>query len=167
MSWILRPTEEQALFNPAFGALLIWEAAAAAENEAAAQRDARLHFATSFLVLPMALHEPTREALPASVATSAATWLSGNPIMRSQIAIAAKATKQFTREALLFGANHNLFQIESGFINADANAITQNNLRKLPRDDVYESRLAAKFLGRWFALGGNTNTVMSLFGISL
>lgn len=167
MSWILRPIEEQALFNPAFGALLIWEAAAAAKNEAVAQRDAHLHFATSFLVLPMVLHEPTREALPVSIATSAATWLSENPIMRSQIAAAAKATKQFTRESLLFGANQKLFHIEGGFINADANAINQRKLVKHSRDDVAGCRHAAKFVGRWFARAGNTNTVMSLFGISL
>lgn len=167
MNWVRRPVEEQALFNPAFGALLLWEAAIAAQHEAAARQDAQLHFATSFLVLPMVLHEPTRAALPASVATSAAAWLSDNPLMRSQISVAASVTKQFTKEALLFGANHGLFRIENGFLNAEVNAIRPNQLAKVSKGDVHVSRLAARFVGRWFALAGNANTVMTLFGTSL
>ena len=63
LAWPERPSEEARHFNPAFCAELICRTVC----EYFKSREAGLSLATAFLVLPLTLHKPTRDALPGRV----------------------------------------------------------------------------------------------------
>ncbi|WP_116313793.1 three component ABC system middle component [Cupriavidus taiwanensis] len=165
MSETKASVEYRALFNPAFCAVLLREACLGAERESKSRDVEPLSFAASFLVLPAVLHEPIRRALPKSIATSFATWLAENPIIRSQFAAVATVTKDITKNGLLFGATHGALRLDAGSVRTAGSMKIQAPEFDEANSDIGRCLRAARFMGRWLALAGNTTTTLALIGM--
>ncbi|MGW3282490.1 three component ABC system middle component [Nocardia rhamnosiphila] len=147
----LPPTDSEtsALFNPAFCTVLL--------NKACVTYQANAHAAMpvtfAFLILPSALHKPTREVLPATTASSMWGWLRNNPALLMDFADRVRAFRPFTGSAITYGLRHSALTGSLGSISA-------GELRRRPRtlfptEDWTNCLKAAEFLGRWF---GKTDT---------
>jgi len=163
-SWASRPAEERALLNPAFCSCLLWQAATGYRSVT----NAPLPFDVAFLVLPMVLHRRTRELLPKAVTTSLAVWLNENPLSQSYIADRAQTLAPFTKDAMMFGGIHRLFNLKNGAI--EPNGGWKKSLVADLKDSTDEVRYCekrAEFVGKWFAKVGSPGTVMAIMGVRL
>lgn len=70
--------EAAALFNPALGAVIIHFAARGHADDSGAG----MPWLAAFLVMPFALHQPTRSTLPRDIRTSMASWVTVHPVLR-------------------------------------------------------------------------------------
>ena len=157
--WTSRPAEERALLNPSFCSSLLWQASVGYGS----LTDAPLPFDISFLVLPTVLHRETRESLPKVVRTSLAVWIHDNPLARSRIADRARTLVPFTKEAIMYGGIHGLFELRGGAIaaNLDWKKHIAADLKD-STDEVQSCAKRAEFVGKWLASSG---TVMAIFGV--
>lgn len=162
IAWDARSLEERSLLNPCFCAMLIWDAAFAYRREA----DRPMSLEESFLVLPIVLHQATREALPRTVRTSLAVWIQENPLIRGSIGDRANALVPYTREALLFAGLRGLLSFSGGTIDAGADHEGAISLvLNETSDEVISCAKRAAFIGRWFARTGGPTTVLALLGV--
>lgn len=156
--WTERPVEEASLFNPAFLAVLVNEAATGHDKEAGVG----LPYALAYLLVPVVLHEPTRRTLPRGVTTSTAAWLRDHGSERAHVGELAVALVPNVRESLRFGLRHGALEWRSGALGAPA-------LRRRPPNsstvETDECRARARFCGRWFAQTGDTADVLELWGL--
>jgi len=163
-AWSKRVVEEANLFNPAFCAALL--AKTAEEFTKKAQQP--LPFALAFLVLPVVLHRGTREALPGSTITSLLPWIQAHGEQLVNFAGRVQSLAPITREAILFGAQHETIAIAaSGGIAVGARKLSATERRTgLFTDEARDCVDRAGFLGRWFAAGGTQSTIFSAWGIA-
>jgi hypothetical protein len=158
--WNLRPIEHRTLLNPAFLAVLVAEAARGHLDERAAE----LPFALAFLVVPLVVHEPTRESLP-TIATSMYAWLQRHPEARVHIPSLAVEFAPPTREAIRFGGRRGALTF------APRGALAAGALAKAKRGtqtaDLVRCRARAHFTGRWLARAGDPGTVLAAWGLSV
>ena len=162
--WSERPPEEQRLLNPSFCALVLWYAAHA--HGETARASAGIAFEECFLVLPMVLHQETRESLPTKTSISLPVWLGRNPLAQSIISDRARSLVPFTKEALRFAGAYGVLQFDQTIIRA--NPDWRRRMAKALQDSSDEVRACAKraeFLGKWFAKTGSAETVLSLLGV--
>jgi hypothetical protein len=160
--WTSRPAEERALLNPSFCSCLLWQASVGYEGAT----HMPLPFDISFLVLPTVLHRETRESLPKVVRTSLAVWIDDNPLARSRIADRARTLVPFTKEAMMYGGLHGLFEFQGGAISA--NLEWKKRIAADLKDSTDEVRSCAKraeFVGKWLASSGSSSTVMAILGV--
>ncbi|UYY83081.1 DUF6521 family protein [Arthrobacter sp. YA7-1] len=137
-------SETSTLFNPAFCALLLNRACAAYEAKAGAA----MPITFAFLILPSALHKPTREALPGTTASSMWAWLRSNPVILMDFANRARTFRTFTGAAIRYGLQRTVLTGSLGSIAAGKLARRPRTL--FPTDDWTDCVKAAEFLGRWF-----------------
>lgn len=158
--WERRPVEIANLLNPAFCAMVIRNAVF---DYTAIQSDG-MPYALSFLILPIALHTPTREVLPKNTRPTLYEWLDRHPQSKLGFPSRVRRLVPFTREAVIFAAL-------KGFITLALNGNLQSSQpspRPLswPSDaEVHECLNAAQLLGRWFASAGDMSTVFRLWGV--
>lgn len=154
----LRPgVDARALFNPAFLAVLIGRAAVGHRTDHAAP----LPMALGYLVGPMVLHTPTREALP-RVNARLAKWADEHQLLRAELRWRAPQLTEITRRGLRFGIRHDLIVFTQGGIEA---AATLTRLRPPGGGEAAECWKAAEFLGRWLPRAGPAATVLALLGM--
>lgn len=149
-------SETFTLFNPAFCAVLLTKAAAG-YGSVAATRGMPLTFA--FLVLPSALHKPTRDALPKTTAASMWSWLRGNPLLLVDFADRVRTFQPFTSAAITYG-------LRRGVLRCSPGALIAGTLERRPRtlhptEDWLACVKAAEFLGKWFG-GAETDEATTL-----
>lgn len=158
--WEERPVELAHLLNPAFCSVLLWDAISGYRKE----RGQGLPFPLAFLVLPIVLHKPTRQALPRSVTTRLHVWLQDKPEVRIQFAERTRQLAPYVREAIMFGSQNGILAI------TDSGELTQRS-RRLPSLDWNSEtepstcRSKAIFVGRWFAQAGGVSTIFTMWGI--
>lgn len=162
LSWSERPAEEARIFNPAFCSELI----ARTVGEYHRTRQAAFSMATAFLVLPLTLHKPTREALPGRANTAFAGWVAGNSISLAELPERARRLRPVSREALLFALLHELLAIDSGGLVPGAKPIPRNARVAVSTDEVEAARSAASMLGRWFANQGAQTSILQGMGVA-
>lgn len=155
-------SEAGALFNPAFCAVLLNKASAGYEAKAGGP----MPIIFAFLILPNALHKPTRDALPATTATLMWGWLRDNPLLLLDFADRMRTFQPVTATAITYGLRHTVLSGSLGFLGAA-------NLGRRPRSlypttDWLDCIRAADFLGRWFG-GTDTDeaTTMTRWGVRL
>lgn len=164
LPWDKRTSEIAYLLNPAFCALSLFDAI----NEFQEVKSDGMPYAFSFLILPLTLHAPTREALPKTIATSMDTWLETQ--QNSDVVIGfperARQLVPFTKEAIIFGMHRNVLAINSSgkFLSLKQNLSTQLLHATIVG---FEYRERSKFLGRWLANAGTPATVFKIWGIQL
>jgi hypothetical protein len=158
--WRDRPPEVAYLLNAAFCALVL----KASVQGYRAERAAGLPLPLAFLVLPIVLHKPTRSALPSTARTRLHSWLSSQPDMRVGFADRVTNLVPYTREAILFGVQHQAFQLST-----DATLDrTRHRLRAYRPPDGSEPRVCleqAELMGRRFARAGDVPTVFAMWGV--
>lgn len=153
-------TEASALFNAAFCAVVLNRACVGFVSKA----DAPMPLTFAYLVLPSALHRPTRAALPKTSSASMVNWLRDNPVLLIDLPQRVRVFKDRTSEAIVYGLNRSVLATESG-------ALRGLSLRRRPRTlrptDDWESCLrAADFLGKWIAGSGNDEaTTLAQWGL--
>lgn len=160
--WRERPPDIASLLNPALGALLISEAVRGYEAERPGEQ---LNFAVAHLILPVALHGPTRRNLPNRINTKFHVWLERNPETRIGLAERVRDLVPYTAEGIAFAANQRwLTIIGSGLTRCNGAVVLSAAV--LPADgDVRECAKSAYFLGRWLSAAGSPNTIFALLGI--
>lgn len=138
-------SESGALFNPAFCAVLL--RGACAEYEAKAQQPLPVIYA--FLILPSALHMPTRDGLPGTTAASMWTWLRENPVLLMDFPDRARHLRPYTAAAITYGLAHTILRGAPGTLAAGALDRRPRSLQ--PTEDWLACQKTAGFLGKWFA----------------
>jgi hypothetical protein len=148
------------LFNEAFCAVLAH----------AACRDFSLHgteampLPYAYLILPLALHAPTREALPRTTAASMWPWVRDRAEIMAGLTHRIQAFRPYVSGALLFG-------VRSRVLIAAPDGLTAGVLRRRPRNlrptvDWSECLRASAFLGRWFAAQRtDTASTLAIWGL--
>lgn len=162
--WSDRVIEEAYLFNPAYCATLLAKAA----DEFIKKTGRPFPFALIFLVLPVVLHKGTRTALPASTVTSLLPWIQDNRQQLVDFAVRVKRTKAISREAILFGVQHQTLALsEQGdlIVGSKRQSVTEKRTG-LFTTEARECVDRAGFIGRWFAAAGTTATIFAAWGIS-
>jgi hypothetical protein len=141
---VVSDSETTTLFNPAFCAVLLNRASRAY----AAKAGEAMPIAYAFLVLPSALHKPTRDALPSTTAASMWGWVRAHPVLLMDFADRARTLRAFTGAAITYGLVHGVLTGSLGSITAGT---TNRRPRTLyPTQDWTACVKAAEFLGRWF-----------------
>lgn len=155
-----RPVEEEALFNPAFIALLARSGAAEYEQRSGGKP---LPVALAYLIVPLGLHGPTRRALPSNVTAQMGEWIRAHPEAVLGLGDRARALLPLVSAGLRLGLTH-------GLITADAGALSAEPLPRRPRgmrrtDEVDACVAKSGFLGRWFSGQPDAETVLALWGL--
>jgi hypothetical protein len=148
------------LFNPALGSVLLWGAAGGHASTAA--DGSGLPFCLAFLVLPMALHGRTIDALPRSKATTLVSWARREEGLVAGLPTRVRALAPATREAIVLAIRHQLLVVRKGvFLPAGKLTKSQALLRR-EHPELLPQLSAAKFLGCWFAQSGEQNVFGTL-----
>jgi hypothetical protein len=161
--WSKRAIEEANLFNPAFCSIVL--ARAARDFPKKTQR--YLPFALAVLVLPIVLHQGTRNALPHSTITSLLTWVQENRHLLVEFSKRVSSLMPITREAILFGISHQNIALNSAGDLLPGSKYQEPIAKRaaLFTDEVRECIDRGGFIGRWFAVGGTVATIYSAWGI--
>lgn len=153
-------SETGALFNPAFCAVLLNKACASYEAKAGAAMPVSL----AFILLPSALHLPTREALPPSTASSMWAWIRNNPLLFIDFPDRVRAFRPFTGSGIAYGLQHSVLTGSLGSI--AAGEIGRRPRTLFPTEDWTYCLKAADFLGRWFgASEADEPTILAHWGV--
>ena len=162
--WPERVIEEARLFNPAFGAVLLAEAA----DNFSKKAKHPLPFAVAFLVLPIVLHESTRIALPNSTLTTLLPWVQDNREHLVDFAFRVKQLRDISRESVLFALQHDILALnDSGALNVGSARKSITPVRTpLFTDEAREYVERSAFIGRWFATTGTTANIFSAWGVT-
>lgn len=160
--WNDRSTEEQSLFNPAFGGLLIRTVCKAYTGDGSVLMPLPL----AFLLLPIILHERMRATLP-TLKTLFATWAANHPEEIAGFGDRAQGMTDVTREAIQFGCAQQWLAVSSAGLGAGPAKLRPDPPR-LPTDtdDVRACYEAARFLGRWLPSDAHPATIMTLLGVA-
>lgn len=153
-------SETSALFNPAFCAVLLNKASTGYE----AKTSQAMPLTFAFLMLPSALHKPTRDALPSTTAASMWSWVRGNPLLLMDFADRVRTFRPFTSAAISYGLRHGVL---TGTVGALSAGILGRRPRSLhPTEDWLACLKAAEFLGKWFG-GSDTDeaTLLAQWGV--
>ena len=162
LPWAERPAEEARIFNPAFCGELIGHTV----HEYHRTRQAALGMVTTFLVLPLTLHTPTREALPLRANKVFAGWVAEHAALLAELPERARRLRPISREALLFAVRHRLLALEGGGLLPGTNPVPRGARLAVGTDEVKAARNAARLLGRWFAWQSNQTAILQGMGVA-
>ena len=160
LAWEKRPIEVANLFNPAFCSILLREAVRAYQNK----HDAGMPYILAFLILPLVLHKPTRDALPSTTRTKMHVWLQNKPETRIGFANRIKQLTPITKEAIIFSMQSDLLTFNDG----GKLVLVAKRFKSPTWANNSEPTLCYKksqFLGRWLAQVGNTSTILTMWGM--
>jgi hypothetical protein len=153
-------TEASALFNPAFCSVVLNKACVGYASKA----DAAMPLTFAYLILPCALHRPTREALPRTMVASMAGWLRDTPLIRVDLANRVQTLRDITSRAILYGLGHGVLVSQDGDLRAGSLERQPRTLR--PTDDWRRCLSAGAFLGKWCAGSGSDEaTLLAQWGL--
>lgn len=157
--WSTRPFEERNLFNPAFCAVVL--AAAIREYERVSGKP--MPYSLTLLVLPMCLHQASREEILESKRKSVLRLFALRPDLLVDFAERARALVQYATEAFALLASKDCIKVaDDGSI-----SLIQRRVSPLPlsTDDAERCRAAAIVLGRDFAQINDRVTVYTSLSI--
>ena len=130
--WAERPAEEARVFNPAFCSELIGHTV----HEYHRVRQETLGMVITFLVLPLTLHRPTREALPLRASKVFAGWVAENSALVAELPERTRRLRPVSREALLFALRHQRLALEGGGLLPGTGRIRRGTLLAASTDEV-------------------------------
>ncbi len=162
LPWAQRPVEEARIFNPAFCGELVGHTVA----EYHRTRQAALNMVTAFLVLPLTLHRPTREALPGRANTAFAGWVAQRAALLVELPDRARHLRPVSREALLFAIHHQFLALEPEGLLPGAKPVRRGARYSVSTDEADAARRAAALLGRWFASQGTQTSILRGMGVT-
>ena len=147
------------LLNPAFCALLLQDAAHGYQ----ASSGQGLPYALAYLVLPIVLYPPARQALPKSTAAILTAWVQEHPALQFQVATRTLWMVLYAREAVLFGLQHHLLGVDD---NGGLVAEGRRAQSLFPAESEPDAcRRAAGLIGRWFGKTPDPSQVLKMWGL--
>lgn len=152
--WPERSTVPAVMFNPALMAVVI----AAAANQYEDKSGFGMPWPLSFLIPPLVLHAPTREAMPKTSRTSLAKWVADNPVLAAGFVERATHMSPHVREGIRFGLREQILVVTSA-MSLRCPTLPKTTARN-PGDLASVVR-AAGMLGRIFGLIGDAATVFA------
>ena len=163
--WHERSREERNLLNPAFCSTLLWQAGKGASDNHNSPRSS-LSYIEAFLILPLVLHQGTRESLPSRINSSLPVWVNDNPLVIASLPNRARALVLHTKEAIIFGGTGGLYSVEERqlLISAERESAIRTMVRGTS-DEVQQCMKKARFLGKWFTHTGTPETIFTLLGV--
>lgn len=163
-AWEERPAEVANLLNPAFCGLLLRATVLEYTKTSAASG---MDFPLAFLVLPIVLHKPTREAMPRTAATKFHAWLQQHQALRIGFSTRVQQLAPITREALQFTMQRSALALDSaGLLVAPTYNFRRADAR-LVSPIMTECRKKATFLGKWLGKAGSASQILSAWGITV
>jgi hypothetical protein len=154
-----RPAERDALYNPAFIALILAQAAEEHERRAGDG----LPFSLAFLVAPIVLHGPTRQALPRQARSKMAPWLEEHPVQRAGLGMRAASLVPGVRAGIRYGLRSGTLMLHDAILTASKHKVTSNDtMLSAEVDDILKR---ASFAGGWFALAGSASGIYALWRV--
>jgi hypothetical protein len=153
-----RRDERESLLNPAFLAILLANAAQGHEKA----RERTMPVSLAFLIAPIVLHRPTREALPSRSNSRFGGWLDEHPVLRAGFPTRAATVRPAVQAGLRMGLRANLLELRDG------------NVRGIPPRRKKSVRLStevsdifgrAKFVGGWLGGAGSPTGLYDLLGV--
>lgn len=154
-----RPREVRALFNPAFCGLVI-----ARGIEGFSSVSGRpMPFSLSLLILPLCLHQRTREVFKAATRSYFTKILEDHPEIRVDFAERTMGLFPYTMEAFAYLATCGAIEIDE----AGSIALVQGRVRRTVSgtEDSKDCQNVARSVGRKFAQLGDRVTVYTSLGI--
>ncbi len=127
-----------------------------------------MHFVLAYLVLPVVLHEPTRETLPSSNKTKLSTWIMRHPEVRAGLPERCQALLPFTTSALSFLLGSKAVTVdERGFLSIGN--ITLRGVTSFPKlsSEVGRCWSRALLLGELFGSVPRPSRVLISLGVRL
>jgi hypothetical protein len=120
------------------------------------------------LVLPIVLHEATRDALPNSTLTALLPWVQDNRERLVGFAGRVQNLREISREAVLFGLQNDILTLnENGELAIGGSRKTATPARTpLFTDEARTCVERSGFIGRWFAATGTTANIFSAWGVT-
>jgi len=161
LPWDRRPPEIANLLNPAFCSVLLFDTVKQYQSEGFDG----LPYPLSFLVLPIILHKNTRQSLPQTRATKMSVWLQDKSFLKIGFAKRARLTVPFTNEAIIYGVHGEVLSLSDEGLLMSGSSKISNPKKKTLDDEIYEYRMKAIFLGKWFSDVGSVATIYALWGI--
>lgn len=154
-----RPAERDALYNAAFMALIL--AQAAAEHEARA--DSGLPVSLAFLVAPIVLHAPTRQALPLQARSKMAPWLEEHPVQRAGLGPRAASLVPAVRAGIRYGLRSRALALNGATLTAPRIKVKSDGIMLSAEVDDILKR--SGYVGGWFALAGSASGIYALWRV--
>lgn len=162
--WRAQPIEQARILNPSFLGVLLFNVADGYQQ--ATETGSALPYALAYVALPIVLHKPTRDELPATIRTSMVAWMSVNAFVQIGFAERAKALVPLVKDAIAVSSRGSLIDFKGGGISALAPRRRVAGLASSSRsNEVRDCLKKATFVGRWFAGAGDQVTVMALWGV--
>ncbi len=159
--WSSRPFEERNLFNPAFCAVVL--AAAIREYERVTGKP--MPYSLTLLVLPMCLHQASREEILKNKRLSVLRVFALRPDLLVDFAERARAFVQYATEAFALLASKDCIKVfDDGGVSIVPRRVSA---RALNTNDAERCRAAATVLGRDFAQINDRVTVYTSLSIRL
>jgi Family of unknown function (DUF6521) len=159
IDWEKRPFEERNLFNPAFCALILASSIRAYQKEAGGP----MPYSLALLVLPLCLHQETRDEICANKLISFLRVFARRPDLLVDFVGRTRSLIQHTMESFALLASRNCITVNNA-----------GNVGLLPRkvspaalstDDAEKCRIAASILGRQFAQINDRVTIYTSLGV--
>jgi Family of unknown function (DUF6521) len=161
--WEDRPAEVANLLNPAFCGWIIFQCVQSNIDES---EGSPMPYALAFLVLPLVLHQSTRETMK-STTRHFQVWLNGNQQIKIGLAERARSLVPYTREALMLLQQTHTVAVRS----SDAALVIQNRLRRIRQrrfsqsEETKECLKKSETLGKWFARANSPATIYASLGL--
>lgn len=153
-SWTERPRAEATLLNPALVAVLLAEAARNYDSE-----NGGMPWPLLFLIPPLVLHRPTRDALPRDTRTHFSAWVRRYPLLRAGFPGRAAAMVPITREGIRLG-------MRSGVLSAENGNLRGHIESEPPPGELKGLMKRAALVGRWLSKTDQPSTVFALLGVA-
>jgi Family of unknown function (DUF6521) len=112
-----------------------------------------------FLVPPLVLHRPTREALPRNTRTHLSTWITRHALLRAGFPRRAAAMTHLSKEGFRMGLRTGGLALDGGGLHGRATGTA-------PVGELDELVRAANLVGRWFSRSDQPSTPFILFGVT-
>lgn len=160
-AWEQRPVEIANLLNPAFCSLLLMDAIGGYRS----RNEGGMPYPVAFLILPLVLHEQTREALPNTIRTDLHVWLQNRPEIRYEAGRRIGQLIPYTKEALIFGMRHGLIDIDPQGTLLVQRSTSSRARPELQPVQISAIRNRAGFLGKWFAKLGDPLIIYTMWGV--
>lgn len=144
-----------AYLNPAMMAAVLSTAARGHE-----QGGGPMLWPMAYLVAPLVLHRPTREALPGNVRTHLSTWVGREPLLVAGLPHRAASLAAPVREGLRFGVRHGILTLDTGRLRGQVGRRTSDDA------GLRELLSSASLVGRWLA-HTRPATAFALLGVAV
>lgn len=159
--WASRPVEIRNHLNPAFCALVLFEAVSEYAKAGRA-----MDFELTFLVLPLLLDERTRNELPRDTRTPLALWVTRNPQLVADFPKRVRDLAPFTRQGLIWATSRHYLKFDgpSRFV-SEKSEFRSTQFPADPFGEIGHIGSRAKFVGKWFAAAGPKEMIYMHFEI--